>query len=148
MPDEDYDPDFPKGISMDCVDLKEEYGKIHRIGIDESYYANTGSSNASNTDPWNWILRGTRGHVCPWGGDRLAACTNYRGQIAKMLMKIPTAKMEQDGTDGVNVSFHKDYLDKAAKVLKLYKRPQLTDEQRQALSERGKKLYASLKNRS
>lgn len=121
----------------DCIDLKERFGHRLRIGIDESYFASSGSTKNCNRDPWNWILRGSRGHICPWGGDLLALCLNagHTG-LAARLLREPWVNLDrsQVGDDGVNAVFHVDDIQRAAEYARLYVRRQLSEGERDRLA--------------
>ncbi len=56
---------------MECIDLKERFPQ-YRVEHEESYFAQYGP-NARTHDPWYTILLCRNGHICPWGGDLLAA---------------------------------------------------------------------------
>ncbi|MEO2032626.1 MAG: hypothetical protein ABGZ35_11125 [Planctomycetaceae bacterium] len=123
----------------DCLDLKERFDSKYRVATEESYFAESGSTTNSNTDPWNWILRGSRGHVCPWGGDLLAVCMDEgHVPLCNRLMKEPWVIQEksQRGDDGVNAVFHVDHIEAAARYAKLYERWYLSDERREQAIER------------
>ena len=67
-----------------CVNLREQFGDQHRIGRDESYHAEHRQHGRAE-DPWTMQIPCDHGHVCPWGGELLAACTDKRGPVAKRL---------------------------------------------------------------
>jgi len=69
---------------MDCIDLKERFGGCFKVKYEESYYAQYGP-NARTEDPWYMIIPCKNGHICPWGGSNLAACTNSAGRVANKL---------------------------------------------------------------
>ena len=117
---------------MECVDLRQ-FGDTYRVAAEESYRAETGSTIERCTDPWLFILRGSQGHVCPWGGELLALCVDDgHPKLCGRLARESSVMLDrsQIGDDGGNFVFHVRDLPKAAKYAKLYRRRQLTDEQK------------------
>ena len=76
------------------------------------------------------------GHICPWGGENLAACTRTAGPVAMRLRSLPFVEVVQDGADGVNAVFPADRFDEVAAVIKPKRRRVLSPEARQAAAER------------
>lgn len=66
----------------------------------------------------------------------MAACTSSRGSITKRLTALPFATVEQNGSDGINVSFHVDHFDKIAAIMKPRRRRQMSEAQRLVAAER------------
>jgi hypothetical protein len=122
----------------DCINLKTAFGAKYFVDTEESYFAESGSTTNSCTDPWLFQLRGTRGHICPWGGDLLAVCLNPgRPKIAARVMRESWIDKErsQSGDDGeANGVFHVRDIEAAAQYAKLHHRPRLSDEERQRRS--------------
>jgi hypothetical protein len=85
-------------------------------------------------DPWELVLSGARGFVAPAGGGHLLACTHHRNTTAAILAKVPGAVVTQDGDDGQNVRFHARHLDAVAGVLRLRRRRQVSEAERQRLA--------------
>lgn len=122
-----------------CVNLKRTFGDVHRIEYEEGYFADRGE-HARAEDPWLMIIPCQHGHICPWGGELLAACTNNRGPVAKKLVDLACTEIWQDGGDGVNVKFHVDHFAAIAAIMKPRKRRHchLSEEQKRQLADRGK----------
>ena len=117
---------------MECVNLRERFGKQFRIVMDEGYYAERGD-RARADDPALQIIPGFRGHVYPAGPDRLAAFCRP-GTKARELRALPGVEVWTDGDDGVTVFFQIALLDHVAELLQLRRRRKpLTEEQRQRL---------------
>ena len=115
-----------------CIDLRERFGQQWRIEYEESHYADHGERTRTE-DPWLMIIPCQHGHICPWGDDLLAACTNNRGTIAKRLKTLPFVAVVQDGDDGINASFHVDHFEEVAAIMRpKRKRPPRTESQRRA----------------
>ena len=119
-----------------CINLKERFGDRCRIEYEESYYAERGDHGRLE-DPWLMLIPCQHGHICPWGGEILAACTDKRGPVAKKLVELPVTEMWQDGDDGVNVKFHVDHFDQVEEIIKPKRRRRLSPEQRERLIEAG-----------
>jgi hypothetical protein len=120
---------------MDCVNLRERFGRRYRVEYEESYYAQYGP-HARTDDPWLQIIPCRRGHICPWGPSTLAASTNGRGPTARKLIALPGVTLWQDASDGVTVLFPVEMFDEVAELMKPRRRRQMTEEQRQAAAER------------
>jgi len=120
---------------MECVNLKERFGKRFKVRYEESRRADRGDG-ARLPDPWLMILLCQRGHIFPWGGDRLAASTDSPGATARKLAALPGAILHQDGADGMTVVF--DVADFAAVAALMHprRRRQMTEAQRAAATER------------
>ena len=120
-----------------CVNLKRRFGKRYRVKYEASYYAER-SKHAWGEDPWLMIVLCQHGHICPWGGDLLAACTNKRGPTARRLLSLPFILREQSqvGDDGANVVFPVDHFAEVAAIMKPRRRRRLTEEQRAAATAR------------
>ena len=126
-----------KGQATTCIDLKARFGDVLRIEHEESYVADRGE-HVRTADPWLMMIPCQHGHICPWGGDILAACTDRRGPVAKRLTESGHTEVWMDGDDGVNVKFHVDDFEEIAAIMKPRKRRRLSPEHRQKLVEAGK----------
>ena len=125
---------------MTVIDLKKLAGDKYRVTIEASYYADTGSAQNRNRDPYLWLIVGRHGEVFLWSPDRLAVSTYKRGGIARRLLDLPYTEVAQDGSDGVTVTFAAEHLDEVAQIVRLRRRPVLTDERRAELSARMKSI--------
>jgi len=54
---------------MNCVNLRERFGRRYRVEYEESYYAQHGP-RARIEDPWLQIIPCRAGHVYPWATRR------------------------------------------------------------------------------
>jgi hypothetical protein len=111
---------------MDCIDLQEHFGRQYRIGIEDG---------ADRGDPWGLLLLCRHGHICPWGGHRLAACTNRRGPIANLLAKLPCVEVWADASDGITVLFDVADFDRVAEIIQPKRRRRLSPEHKAKLIE-------------
>lgn len=110
-----------------CPNLKTIFGDKYKVWTEESA--------ENRNDPWGYFIPCLKGTICPWGENLLAACTNGRGPKVRQLMYVPSAKLVQDGDDGVNVTFHICDIKPVFEIMGPRTRPQLTDEQRAKLIE-------------
>ena len=120
---------------MKCINLKQRFGDRYKVAYEQSHYADHGAGTRTD-DPWLQIIPCLHGHICPWGGDLLSACTDRRGPVAKHLAELPFTTLVQDGADGVNVTFNVAHFDEVAKIMKPRRRCRLSESQRQAAAER------------
>jgi hypothetical protein len=93
------------------IDLRAEHGHRWRIGLDEA-------AGGRWKDPWYYRIVCRHGHICPWGGDVLAASTQGAGAVANRLMKIAGVEIIHDGDDGATVTFPKPLLKSVTAVMK------------------------------
>jgi hypothetical protein len=121
-----------------CVDLAERFGRRYRVEYEESYFAQHGPRARVN-DPWLKIIPCQAGHICPWGGSKLAAVTNKPGSTARKLAALPGASVWQDGSDGITVVFDVALFPRVAKLMHPRRCRRLSPEQRAKLIEAGAK---------
>ena len=120
---------------MDCVNLKERFGRKYRVTYEESHYAQYGP-RAQTDDPWLQIIPCRRGHIFPHGDNILAASTNNRGPTAHKLAALDFTTISQDADDGVTLLFPVEKFPEVAKLMHPKRRRQLTEKQRLAAAER------------
>ena len=119
-----------------CINLRETFGDRFRVRFEESYYAQYGR-HARVDDPWLQLIPCDFGHISPWGGSKLAACTTGRGAIAKRLVKLACTTVVQDGVDGVNVTFDMVDFDQVAAVMRPKRVRHLSPEAKARLAQAG-----------
>ena len=125
----------PTSRSPDCVNLKERFGEWFRVEYEESYRAERGEHGWAE-DPWLMVIPCQHGHICPWGGSILAACTKHAGRIVNRLKALPFTTVAQDGSDGANVLFDVEHFDQVAEIMRPRRRRRLSPEARRAAGER------------
>jgi len=126
---------------MDCVNLKREFGKRYRVRYEESYFAEYGE-NARVEDPWLMIIPCRNGHICPWGGEDLAAITGRSGSVANRLKALPFTTLVQEGSEGVVVLFHVKHVEEVAEIMKPRRRRRLSPEERARRVDRLRSYWA------
>ena len=123
--------------SVPVVNIRERYSDRYKIQHEESFHAlhpkPTGDEELALL-----ILPCKHGHIFPWGGERLAASTDHSGKIANELRALAKVSIEQDGSDGVTVSFDVNDFEAVAEIMKPKRQRRLSEESRAALIESGK----------
>lgn len=123
---------------MDCPDLRALFGSRYRVRREPG--------SGLTPDPWYQQIPCRRGHICPWGPDLLAACTDRpRPQTVRALLEIPGAELVQEGSDGCNVTFPVEHFERVAEIMEARRRPQYTAEQLDRLRERAALARASIR---
>jgi hypothetical protein len=130
---------------MNPPDLEELYGDRLRVEYEESYY--TERTRRSKVEPWLMTIPCQYGHVCPWGENLLAACTDKNGGIARRLMKLDFVLQDQSqqGADGVNAVFPIEHAEEVFKIIKPRKRRKgrpMSEEEKRQLADRGRAALA------
>lgn len=119
---------------MNCIDLEQLYGDRFKIIYEESYCAERSEFRAAE-ESWLRIMLCVNGHICPWGGSNLAACTNRAGTVARALRRLPFVRVAQDGSDGINAVFDVAHFDEVAALMKPRRRRRLSPEARRRAAE-------------
>lgn len=131
------------------VNLQQLCGATYKVVYEESYYAERGD-RARTEDPWLMIVLCDNGHICPWGGDLLAACTKDNApNTLKRLLALPfiDRAKSQLAADGAgltvnpvttptcgNVVFPVEHLAEVFEIMKPRKRRQVSDAERVRLA--------------
>ena len=121
---------------MECINLKERFGKRYKVRYAEDYFAQYGP-RAITVDPWYQIIPCIGGEIYPHGGDKLAAFLR-RGPRAEALKRLGCVAVKTIGSDGVTVLFAVADFDQVAEIMRPRKRAQrnLTPEQRREIGNR------------
>ena len=122
-------------MNRDCINLKERFGDRYRVKYEDSYYAERPEYRKEEA-PWLMIIPCQNGHICPWGGSMVAACTRRRGPVARRLKDLPFAEAFQDGDDGVNVVFNVEHFEEVAEIMKPRRRYMVSEEEARRRAER------------
>ena len=123
-----------------CIDLRAEFGKDYRVTVGPEHESERGTSVKRVVDPWHYridAVKSRKAHVYPWSASRLAISRDLkvRNKVNQELLGLPTARLEQDGDDGVTISFELSDFQAVADRLGLRRRKQLTEEQRLQFAE-------------
>jgi hypothetical protein len=73
-------------------------------------------------DPWLLVIPCRFGHLFPWGSNRLAVSTDGRGSTAQRLAALPFVRVEQDGADGLTLSFGIEHFEAIAAIVRPHRR--------------------------
>lgn len=131
---------------MRCINLKEEFGNVYRVIVGPEHLAERGTQVKRVVDPWHCQIPAAarfKAHVYPWSDTRFAVSRDFKvgNKINQELLALPTARLEQDGDDGVTISFERSDFEAVSSRLELLRRKVLTDEQRARLAERAKRNF-------
>ena len=135
-------------MTATCVNLKQRFDDRFKVAYEESYLADRGE-RARAEDPWLMLVLCQGGEIYPHGDELLGVATKGRGSITKRLAALDCAIVTQDGTDGINATFHVDDFDQVAEVMKPRKRRHgrpMTDEQKQQLANMGRAALRKLRS--
>jgi hypothetical protein len=120
---------------MECVDLLQQFGDRLRIGFDSAYSAKR--RHKHNLDPWYMIIRcKTAAEIYPYGGQTLVVELEGHRHIRKRLDGLACCRVHQRGDDFASYLFDVADFKAVARVVKPYRRRQLTDAQRAELRAR------------
>jgi hypothetical protein len=123
---------------MEPVNLRERFGKRYRIGFDPS------RSSAWDHDLWMMTVRCRYGEIYPHGETTLAVDVEGHGKIAAQLAALPCVTVHRPHT----FLFDVEDFDKVAAIVAPRRRRQLTQEQRERLSETGREALRKLHSQS
>jgi hypothetical protein len=118
-----------------CINLRDRFGRDYRVTHDESFAAERPEFRAAE-EVWLQVIPGQSGHVAPWDGTHLVACTRARGPVAQAIRSLPGVVVVQDGNDGINATFPVELFDRVAAILRLRRRRRLSPEARAAAAVR------------
>ena len=117
-----------------CINLHERFGSKYRITFDEAY--DPSHRPGDKLDPWYMEIPCRRGTVYPQGGNRLAVMVDgYRG-LVKQMRQLPYLEIVQDGQSEATFVFDVADFDKVAELVKPWRKPRMSDEQRLAAADR------------
>lgn len=127
----------------DCPNLRELFGDKHHVRLSTEFKQLAGVGGIEK--PWFYELLCQKQSGCrivPWGPDRLAVIRDKPAHsgVFQELMHLKTTRLEQDGDDGQNISFHLDEMPSVLRIVRPRHRKKLSDEQRQVLAERLQKV--------
>src|SRR5262249_19799844 len=98
-----------EAMTPTCINLRERFGSIYRIGRDESA--------EQRKDPWTLRLLCRRGVIYPWGGDRLGVMIDHRPGVARRVGALPGVVMEQGGDREFTFSFDVALFEQVAAIV-------------------------------
>lgn len=119
-------------MESNCPNMKKLFGREYRVRLSAEYRQQQGIPMGEK--PWYFEILCQKSSSCtivPWDTDRLAVIRD-RGQLSKVtrdLLSIKSASLEQDGSDGQNISFDVADFPAVAKITKARRRRRLSEEQ-------------------
>ena len=122
---------------VDCINLKETYGKRYRVEYEESYKAEFGEG-AWRDDPWLQIIPCRYGHLYAYGENLIGVSVDGHRLIAGRIARLACTTVRQDGDDGeLSASFAPEHFDAIAKIMRPRRRKQISEKERKRLREMG-----------
>ena len=122
-----------------CIDLRRQFGDCYRMRHEDAQHG----KHARTEDPWLMVIACRNGHIGPWGGTTLVACTDRSGPVAKRLKSLPFAQVAQDGDDGVNVLFDVAHFDEVAQIMRPLRKYRVSKKEANRRAERVAKYQFS-----
>jgi hypothetical protein len=115
---------------MECINLREQFGRRFRVEYEESFSAEHGQGGRTQ-EPWLMVILCRYGHIYPHGGNLLAASIDGHPNVAGILRRLPCCHVIQDGDFGeLTVVFDAADFSKIAKIIRPRRRRQVTEAQR------------------
>lgn len=113
----------------DCPDLKKLAGKRYKTSYDPAAKLEP----QGKKDPWLVVIPCLHGEIYPHSHDRLAFSSKIRGGAAMAISRLRGARVEQDGQDGMNISFPVGMFEEVAQLARARKRRVMSPEHRAAM---------------
>jgi hypothetical protein len=114
-----------------CIDLRERFGTKYLISYDPMRRPGTAF------DPWLCVIKCRSGaEIYPFGGSTLAVDLDEHRTIRARLKALPCCRPYQGGDFFASFLFDVADFKAVARIVKPYRRRQLTPEQREAAVER------------
>jgi len=126
-------------MSETCINLQERFGRRYRIG----WEADGATKAQTPREEWPWLMEllCRHGKVYPWGGELLQACS-YTGATGAKLRRLPFVLHAKGGEETV-IRFHVDHIEQVLAVLKPYRRRQVSEAEKERLTEMGERFRFS-----
>lgn len=119
-----------------CINLRDRFGDRYRIAF-EPCYRHKGVPR-EKLDPCMMVIPCRAGEIYPHGGDQLVVEINGHRRIRGKLSRLSCCRLHQDGDDCGSFLFDVADFDEVAAIVKPYRRPRLSPQQRAAARERMK----------
>jgi hypothetical protein len=115
-----------------CVNLMERFGSKYRVTFEDGYDA----KGKHSPDPAMMELRGRFGTIYAHGPGTLAVMCDRHPAARKQLTNLVSCRLVQDGDHEATFVFDAERFREVAAIVKPRRKRQMTDEQRQAATER------------
>jgi hypothetical protein len=120
---------------MDCINLKQRFGRRFKVTHEESREAEFGDG-ARTVDPWLLLIPCQYGHIFPWGDSLLAASVDGHPRVARKIAALDCCTVVQDGDDGeLTATFDEDDFRQVADLMKPRRRRQVSEAERKRLAD-------------
>lgn len=116
-----------------CINLAARFGDRYRIGFDPVY--DPRHRPKDKLDPWMMVLPCSRGRIYPHGDDLLAVHVEGHRLVRGKLKRLGLT-LHGEGDDEATFLFPLDRFDEVAKIVRPYRRPQLSVAERERRRER------------
>jgi hypothetical protein len=127
----------------ECVNLMDHFGDKYRISWDEAY--NFRNVTRDCLDLWYARLRGKYGEVHPHSYELLAVETENHPGIKKRLELCGCTTTYLDGDFGFgSFLFKPEHLGEIAEIVRLYRRPRISEARREELSRNMKSVWSHI----
>lgn len=125
-----------------CINLLDRFGDRYRITFDPAYDAK--HRPREKLDPWMMVIPCRVGEIYPFGGSTLVIEIDGHRRIRGRLARLDCCEGHQDGDDCGSFRFDMSDFDTVAEIVKPYRRPQLSPEEREARRQRMNSVRQSL----
>jgi hypothetical protein len=115
----------------DCINLKAIYGQKYRIGHDPAAF-----TWVEKTDPWMMTIPCRFGTIYPQGGEMLAIEIDNHTITANKVAAIPGVAPHQNGDFERAYLFHMDLFGEVAKIVRPWRKRQLSEQQKHEATQR------------
>ncbi len=118
---------------MECINLKQRFGRKYRVRYGESHREDHGNRAARDV-PELMILLCRHGHIYPAGGQQLAASVDGRPKVAGRLRRLKCCTVHQEGDFGeLTVMFDVNDFEEVAQIMQPRRRRQISEAERERL---------------
>ena len=119
---------------MQCVNLRERFGKQFRIEYDPAY--DPKGRPRDKLDPWMIIIPTRVGCVIPHGETLLVAEIEGHRKVKARLNRLACCRIHQDGDDFGAFIFDMVDFAQVAAIVRPHRKAQMSEEQREKARER------------
>ena len=133
-------------MTAECVHLLSLFGDEYRISWDEAY--NSQNVSRESLDVWYARLTGRYGEVHPHSPELLAVETENHPAIKKRLASLECTTMYLEGDFGFgSFLFKPEHLGEIAKVVRLFRRPRISQARRKELRRNMKSVRSHIQGK-
>jgi hypothetical protein len=130
---------------MECIDLRENFGRQYKITYDEAYDAK--GRHRDKLDPWLMQIICQRGTIYPFGGTKLVVEVDNRSKLAGRMQRLGCVTPIQKGDHEKSFLFDVEHFDEVAEIVRPRRRRQVSDEVRERLARLGTRFKPKSRGR-